>query len=139
MALDAPLSSVAVTVTSADPAATPVTVTVFPDTDTVATPGSSELALTVWLSPASLSVTVTATSCESSGAIARSAIAATAGREFTRIVITFAAEVALDAPLSSRTRTVSVVCPDDTPVIVAVAPETETVITDVSAEVARTV
>ena len=82
VAFGAPLSSVAVTEIVAVPRDTPRTVSVLPETETVATDVSSERAETVCASPLSASVTVTVRLPVVPRDTAISAMAPTAGRLF---------------------------------------------------------
>ena len=139
-AFGAPLSSVACTVTVALPRPTPRTVTRFPVTDTVATDVSPEDAVTVCVSSASASVTVTSRTAVEPFSTPTSAIASTAGRLFGTVAVNVrAAEVASGAPLSSVARTVTVAVPPPTPRTVTRFPDTDTVATDASPEDAVTV
>ena len=139
-AFGASLSSVARTVTVAVPRPTPRTVTRFPDTDTVATDVSSDVAVTVCVSPASASVTVTTGADVEPFDTSMSAIAATAGRLFGTVAVNVAgADVAFDAPLSSVAFTVIVAVPRPTPRTVIRFPVTVTVATDVSLDTAISV
>ena len=139
-AFGASLSSVARTVTVAVPRPTPRTVTRFPVTDTVATDVSSDVAVTVCVSPASASVTVTTGADVEPFDTSMSAIAATAGRLFGTVAVNVAgADVAFDAPLSSVAFTVIVAVPRPTPRTVIRFPVTVTVATDVSLDTAISV
>ena len=140
VAFDAPLASVAATVTVVPPRATPVLVSSFPDTDTVSTPVSPEDAVTVCASPASASVTVIVV--EPPGNTVRFTIAPTAGRLFDAATVArnvTGVEIAFEAPLPSVAVTVIVASPVDTPVSVSVFPDTDTPTTPVSDDFASTV
>ena len=143
VAFAAPLSSVAVTVIVAVPAATPATSISSPDTDTVATPRSVEFADTVCVSSASASVTPAVAVRVVPAASSMSPSAPTTGRLLVvGVTVTAnvrAAEVASGPPLSSVAATVAVVLPRATPVIVSRVPDTATVAMDASAEDAATV
>ena len=140
VAFGAPLSSVACTVTVAVPRPIPRTVTRFPVTDTVATDVLPDAAVTVCVSSASASVTVTSTADVEPFDTVRLAIAPTAGRVFDTVTVNVtAAEVAFDAPLLSLARTVTVALPRPTPRTVTRFPDTDTVATDVLPDAAVTV
>ena len=141
VSFDAPLSSSAVTVIVASPRDTPVTVSVFPSTDTVATSSSLDSAVTSCLSPLSPSVTSTVTVRVPGGArgTVTSEIEATTGRLFGTVALNRTpADVSFDASLSSSAVTVIVASPRDTPVTVSVLPSTDTVATLLSLEIAVT-
>ena len=137
-AFDPPLSSVAVTVTVASPADTPVSVTPVPETDTVATPVSSDSAANVCAWPASGSVAVAATARSRPVSTSRPSIASTSGRVLTITANVADADSAFDPPLSSVAVTSIVASPADTPASVSCSPETVAVATPVSSELAAT-
>ena len=137
---DAPHSSVAVTVIVAVPRETPRTVNLLPDTDTVATPVSLELADTAGVSPLSPSVTLTVRVPVDPRDTVKSEIEPTDGRLFGTVTRnSFAADVAFDSPLLSVAVTVIVAAPHDRPRTVNLLPFTETVATPVALEFADTV
>ena len=130
------------------PAATPLTVSVLPDTETVATELASELAATVCVSPLSPvcvsplspSVTLAVRVPVDSRATVKAEIGPNTGRLFGTVAANVtAADVAFDAPLLSSALTVIVASPRETAFSVSVLPSTITVATSASLDLAVTV
>lgn len=122
------------------PAATPETVRVSPDTDTVATSASLEVAVTSCVSPLSLSVTLAVVVTVDPRDTVTSEIGPTTGWLFgTETPNPTASAAAFGASLSSCAPTVIVAAPRDTAVTVSVFPDTDTVATSSSLDSAVTV
>ena len=130
VAFHAPLSSVACTVTR------------FPDTVTVATDVSPDAAVTVCVSLASASVTVTSRTAVEPFSTSTSAIAATTGRLFDDTTVTrnvTGVDVAFEAPLPSPAVTRTSAPPTDSAVSVSSSSDTDTPTTAASDDSATTV